>query len=410
MPADEVAKATVAASIAATATATASPAAASSAASVPPAAPSTPALPAASAAPAGARRREAPAFSLFFFSDDGSSQDDDKYGLVLAAARWADTNGFHAIWTPERHFHAFGGLYPSPATLSAAIAATTQRLGIRAGSVVAPLHHAVRVAEEWALVDNLSGGRVGVSFASGWVPDDFVLSATAYASRREATFASVDMVRRLWRGETLDLPVPGRPEAVAIRTFPRPIQPELPTWITTGGSVDTCEVAGRLGLNLLTGLLRGTLATVAENIAVYRQARSEAGHDPDAGRVTLMLHTFVGEHEDAVRDTVHEPLLAYLRGHLDMYRERGVADGVLALDTARISQRDERELAELAFERYFTNSGLFGTPERCLEQVERIRAAGVDEVACLVDFGVDRTTVLSGLERLAELRDRALDV
>ena len=94
--------------------------------------------------------------------------------LLLDGARFADDHGFEAVWTPERHFHAFGGLYPNPSMTSAAIAAITHG-AFRAGSVVLPLHHPIRVAEEWAVVDNLSRGRVGISFASGWQPNDFVL-------------------------------------------------------------------------------------------------------------------------------------------------------------------------------------------------------------------------------------------
>ena len=87
----------------------------------------------------------------------------DRYRLLLEGAKFADREGFTAVWTPERHFHAFGGLYPNPSVASAAIAALTTRVQIRAGSVVLPLHHPARVAEEWALVDNLSQGRVGIS-------------------------------------------------------------------------------------------------------------------------------------------------------------------------------------------------------------------------------------------------------
>ena len=91
------------------------------------------------------------------------------------AARVADAHGFNAVWTPERHFHAFGGPYPNPSVTGAAIAAVTHKVEIRAGSCVVPLHHPARVAEEWSVIDNLSNGRVGISFASGWMPEDFLL-------------------------------------------------------------------------------------------------------------------------------------------------------------------------------------------------------------------------------------------
>src|ERR1044072_8239679 len=79
-------------------------------------------------------------------------------------AMFAARHGFTAVWTPERHFQAFGGLYPNPSVLSAALAMITERVQIRAGSVALPLHHPVRVAEEWSVVDNLSNGRAAISF------------------------------------------------------------------------------------------------------------------------------------------------------------------------------------------------------------------------------------------------------
>ena len=79
------------------------------------------------------------------------------------------------MWVPERHFHPLGGLFPNPAVVAAAVAARTTRIAVRAGSVVLPLHHVARVAEEWAAVDALSNGRVGISLASGWNRADFVL-------------------------------------------------------------------------------------------------------------------------------------------------------------------------------------------------------------------------------------------
>ena len=94
-------------------------------------------------------------FSLFYFAA-GEDAAADGYRLLLEGARFADRNGFEAVWTPERHFHAFGGLYPNPSVTGAALAAITENVGIRAGSVVLPLHSPIRVAEEWAVVDNLS--------------------------------------------------------------------------------------------------------------------------------------------------------------------------------------------------------------------------------------------------------------
>jgi hypothetical protein len=126
-----------------------------------------------------------PEFSLFYFGNDNQVEPQQRYELLFEGARFADREGFSAVWTPERHFHAFGGMYPNPAMTSAALAAITTRVQIRAGSCVLPLHHPIRAAEDWAVVDNISQGRVGVSFAAGWQPNDFVMAPEAFASRKQ---------------------------------------------------------------------------------------------------------------------------------------------------------------------------------------------------------------------------------
>src|SRR5262245_36846515 len=140
-------------------------------------------------------------FGLMFFGGGEDPRSADKYRLVLQSSRFADEHGFHAVWLPERHFAPFGCVYPSPAVLHAALARETRRLCLRAGSVVLPLHHPFRVAEEWSVVDNLSGGRVEVSFAAGWNADDFVLAPDRFERRFDEMVEGVRVVQRLWAGE-----------------------------------------------------------------------------------------------------------------------------------------------------------------------------------------------------------------
>ncbi len=341
------------------------------------------------------------AISLMFFSSgDGAEAGAlEKYRLLLEATQFGDRNGFEAVWTPERHFNAFGGLYPNPSVAAAALAAITSRIKIRAGSVVAPLHHPIRIAEEWALVDNLSHGRVGVSFAAGWQPVDFVLRPEAFADRKEEMFRVIAIVRKLWRGEAVRLPSPLGGEA-EIRTLPRPIQPELPFWITAAANPETFASAGQLGANVLTHLLGQTVAEVGEKVAVYRKAWADAGH-PGRGTVTLMLHTFLGTDENEVKEIVRRPMKEYLRSAVSLVkaaawtfpttkRKISASGRTLAemLDKGGISDEDMEDLLDHAFERYYATSGLLGTPESCLEMMRSVKAIGVDEVACLLDFGV----------------------
>jgi iturin family lipopeptide synthetase A len=340
-------------------------------------------------------------FSLFFFSDNGSTGREGKYDLLLESARFADRNDFCAVWTPERHFHEFGSLYPNPSVLGAALALATRRVGIRAGSVVLPLHHPIRVAEEWAVVDNLSGGRVGVSFASGWHPDDFVLTPEPYAERREVLLRGIQLVQRLWAGEAVPFSLGG--VATPIRIFPRPIQARLPFWLTSSGNPATWVKAGKLGANVLTGLMEQSVEDVAQKVCLYRQALQQHGHDPRMGRVTAMVHTYLGDDLTAVREKVRAPMLAYLRSHLGLY-EKLASSQDIKVDVERLTADDREALLALGFERYFKTHALMGTPDSCLHMGRRLRAVGVDEIACLINFGLDGDSIMAGLERLNKLR------
>ena len=256
-------------------------------------------------------------FSMFYFSDADSEANADKYRIYLEGAKFADRNDFVAVWTPERHFHQNGGLYPNPSLLSAALATITERVELRAGSVVVPLHHPLRVAEEWSVVDNLSGGRAAIAVASGWVPNDFAFAPGIYEKRRAIMFEKIEQVQRLWRGESMEV-IDGLGREAQVRAFPRPIQPELPIWFTAAGNPDTYEKAGELGCNILTALLYQSLEEVAEKVQLYRAARQRCGHDPAAGKVTLMLHTYLGDDLAEVIDIVRGPFTKYLRSHVSL--------------------------------------------------------------------------------------------
>ena len=365
-------------------------------------------------------------FSLFYFDGKEGALAHDKYRLLVEGAKFADENGFTAVWTPERHFHEFGGLYPNPAITSAALAMITHQIHIRAGSVVIPLHHHLRVAEEWAAVDNLSHGRVGISFASGWHADDFALAPQNYSARKAEMISGIETVRRLWRGDS-QATANGLGKMVELRTFPKPIQRELPIWVTCSGNPETFILAGEVGGGVLTHLLGQSIDELKEKITLYRTTLAQSGHDPAKGTVTLMLHTFIGENLDEVRQKVREPFCEYLLSAIDLIQrqlESSDSNGAggspnpwrkaaslrsdqspSMLRTAELTDNEKKELAAYGFDRYFNTAALFGTRETCLELVSRLAEIGVDEIACLIDFGVDVESALGSLRHLNALKD-----
>jgi natural product biosynthesis luciferase-like monooxygenase protein len=343
--------------------------------------------------------------SLFFFGSEGA-EGGGEYEVLFEAARFADERGFVAVWTPERHFNAFGGPFPNPSVTSAALAAITRNVSLRAGSCVLPLHHPARVAEEWAVVDRISGGRTGMAIAAGWHPHDVVFRPQNHGQPKSALIEQIGELRALWRGETVTYP--GPTGDVEVTTLPRPIQADLPIWYTTAGNIESFRLAGTQGYNLLTHLLGQSVDEVRDKVAAYRAAWDEAGH-PGRGTVSLMLHTFVAD--DNVRETVREPMKGYLRDSVMLVKDHASAfptfdptateaDGLLM----GLTPEDLDALLEVAFSRYFETSGLFGDVETCVAMAEEIAGADVDEIAALVDFGIDAETVLSHLHQLDEVR------
>lgn len=355
-------------------------------------------------------------FNLYYWGNDGGVGR-DKYALLLDGARFADAHGFNAVWTPERHFHAFGGPYPNPSVTGAAVAAVTRNLSVRAGSCVAPLHHVARIAEEWSVIDNLTNGRAGLAMASGWQPDDFVLRPeNTPPNNKTAMYQAITDLRTLWRGESVAFPKADG-TTLDVVTQPRPVSSEIPIWVTTAGNPDTWREAGEIGANVLTHLLGQTIEEVEGKIRIYHDALRDAGHDPDKFSVSLMLHTYLAEDREKARAVAREPMKDYLRSAAGLIKQYAWAfpafkkpegvTGPFELDLRDLDGETLEAILDFAFERYFETAGLFGTVEDAVARTEELRRIGVTEIACLIDYGIDHDTVMEGLKPLAEVLAQA---
>jgi natural product biosynthesis luciferase-like monooxygenase protein len=340
-------------------------------------------------------------YSLFFFGAD-SDAGGNKYEFLLESSQRADSLGFTAAWVPERHFARFGGLYGSPSVTATALAVTTKRLGIRAGSVVFPLQNALRVAEEWSMIDNLSNGRVAVAGASGWHANDFVLAPANFANRHDDMYSKIELVRRLWRGESVILPN-GEGEPVETRIRPMPIQAELPIWITAQAE-SSFQKAGELGFNILTANFTNRFdpATFQQNVAMYRNAIQR--HHGRRGHVTLMVHSYVATDENALEDVARPALISYLEANIEM---KGANTAGKSADRFATMSPQRREIMTNARVNQMFDSKLsfVGTVDTCASKARALCELGADELACLMDFGIPLEENLASLSRIAALLD-----
>lgn len=346
--------------------------------------------------------------SMMFFGDRETDPSGNKYRLLFELAKFADAEGFRSLWLPERHFTKFGCLFPSPAVIHASLAQCTKHLRLCAGSIVAPLNDPIRVAEEWAVLDNLSGGRVELAFASGWHPNDFVLNPSTYTDRGTRMLDAIADVQVLWQGKEIIRPN-GAGETTAVRIYPTPLQETLPTWLTAAGNPETFTRAGRMGYGVLTHLFHQDLNQLKKNIQAYRKGRSQSGLDPHQGSIAVTLHTFVANTIDDVLSTAGPAYCEYMRNNLGLLKHLAFSQGQ-SIDFDNLSEPELDSMLQWLLQKFVGKRSMMGTVESCLSTCEELAAIGVREIICLMDFGPDPDDILGSLDHLRKLNHEAMKI
>ncbi len=355
-----------------------------------------------SASDTGALKTGGPpvSFSILFYTDVREEvSDQEKLDFLKESTIFADKAGFTSVYMPERHFHNRGCLYPAPAVLAAWLAPQTTRIRFRTAGLALPLHHPATIAEAWAVVDCVSGGRVdlGIGNGGGHVPL-YTLAPDAYARRKAITSERIHILQKLWRGESVTFPGPGGKD-FPIASFPRPVQKEITIWLLVVENEEAFAYAGAQGYNIMTMLYGTDLQGLEKKIARYRKARAETGRDPESGVVSIMLHTLVIDDQELMHrqlDATFKPFVEKLTGKLYAMANNG----------RRIEQLSPGEQAETlgaSYAKHLGECGIFGRVPEARKMVDKALAAGVNDIAFLIDYGVDYGVMRECLPNLREL-------
>ncbi len=220
-------------------------------------------------------------------------------------------------------------------------------------------------------------------------------------------YEGVETIRTLWRGEPVTRTA-GNGDQVEVRLYPTPVQAEPDFYTAIVGNPDSYRQAARSGFGVITNLMSQSVDQLAENIALYRRTRAEAGLDPDAGRVVLLLHTYLGDDTERSRAEAFGPFCDYLRSSLSLFGQVTNSLG-FSIDMDNTDPEDLEYLLAKAYERYCADRALIGTPDDAEPIVRRLAALGVDEVACFIDFGLAPGRITAGLPHIDRLRSRFTD-
>ncbi len=256
------------------------------------------------------------------------------YADVLAQVRLADALGFEIAWVAEHHFSAAKGRASSPLLFLTHLAAHTRTIHVGSAVLPAPFYQALRLAEEIAMTDVLTGGRLACGISSSGVPDEMRAFSVSQSGKHARLRESLIFLREAWAGRPVSNPVAPADSPVTI--VPRPLADlQQRIWVAAS-SRGAAEVAGSLGYHLLLPSLRPVTAS-AVHANVYRAALAASGCPVAGHNVQVTQHLVLHEHhESAIR--IAEPIV---RAYYDRYTRSGaverLADESLPSIMARIN-------------------------------------------------------------------------
>ena len=299
----------------------------------------------------------------------------------------AEELGFDGAWFTEHHFGRFGGMLPSPQMLIGALAQHTQRIRLGTAVVLLPMHHPLRIAEETAMLDILSDGRLQVGVGRGMGTQPFRIFGTDPdpVAAQEKLEEQIEMLVAAWTEAPFQLDGKYYQCPNPITVLPRPLQrPHPPVWVPTGRETVHSRWSGRHGFNLMTLPWLVGFETTRSVIGAYRAGLLEAGHAEEGCEVLAYLPAYVGETPESAREESQE----------GWRRFREVSD----------EERGSPNPNPLLYESLVAESRLiFGDPEECRQHIRRIcDEVQADRLALLFHFGgIRQDLVLASMRRFA---------
>jgi alkanesulfonate monooxygenase SsuD/methylene tetrahydromethanopterin reductase-like flavin-dependent oxidoreductase (luciferase family) len=308
-------------------------------------------------------------FGIFVFGDnppDVRRSNQRYYDEVLTIAEWAEELGFASFWLGEHHFYWYGTC-PSPPMLIAALGQRTKKIRLGPAVSVLPFHHPLIVAEEYALADNLCGGRLNFAIGSGFSPIEYKTFGMSLEEAKDRYWETFDVILKAWTQD--EFSHKGRLYQIENGSIHlKPLQrPMPPTWVAAS-SDETLIKSGELGLPIM-GIpfaRSGSILEVKEKNDLFRESYFRAGHkeDPD---IIVALHVYLHQNqEDAVR--LARPYYGRVLDYLSFSRRPG----------ARVPDFDAVKRENLVV---FSNTE---SAEKIFKEYQKI---GVTHIICMVNFG-----------------------
>ena len=325
-------------------------------------------------------------FGYFTLSDnhykDNARTANELIADILDEAVYAEEVGLHSAWIGEHHFSTLGVL-SCPDLVLAQVAARTKKIRLAPAVTVLPLHHPIRVAEQWATLDMLSGGRVDFAAGRGYDRREYGPLGASFDDNQSIFEEGLEIVRRLW-ASAAPMTHHGKHYTFDdVSITPQPVQRPIPVYVASF-SKPSIELAARLGCNLIVApfaaaMTFGGLKQVAD---VYAEACHRQGNPPGRLMCSYFLH---------FADDPAEEAAARAR-QVRYYRECAVFAFPGDAKTAPPSYRYFAEIVDRLHKvqpaDLSENAVLLGSPQQIIDTLKKVEAAGVAEVILYVTVGL----------------------
>src|SRR6266567_8142953 len=286
----------------------------------------------------------------------------DAFAQAFAQVDAAERHGLDAMWLSELHVDPARSVLAAPMTIASAIAARTSRIKIGIAVQVLPLVNPLRIAEEAATVDQISGGRLIFGVGRSGLPRSYQAYGVPYEESKDRFNEALKVIVKAWTQPSFSYE--GTYHSYDnVSLSPRPLQQPHPPVCIAASSPDTFPSAGRDGYGILVAVRRGTLSALAPNLERYRAAWREAGH-PGEGQVFVRLPVYVG---DSAAEAVREPEASIMGFYQNLGSRIEESAGVAGTGDRGERAAGGRRLQETTYEEALRDKIVVGTPDMVVE-------------------------------------------
>jgi alkanesulfonate monooxygenase SsuD/methylene tetrahydromethanopterin reductase-like flavin-dependent oxidoreductase (luciferase family) len=326
--------------------------------------------------------------TFFFFQAPPGHRHADIIHRELEQVEWSEELGFDEVWFTEHHFIDYG-LSVDPSSLAAAAASRTRRVRIGLAAAILPFHHPLRIAEQTALVDIISNGRLDVGVGRGNRPAEFAGYRVPQVESRDRFDETIEIMRLAWTQERFSFH--GRFfQFDDVRVIPKPLQQPHPPLYQVCVSKDGIENTALRGWPMLNSVLTGPVDQLIANRDTYVATLEKSGRTADEiaallRRWGVSRQIYVADTDARALEEAKEAELWYQESFRRFVIPERIEDAHPDLQPGFRAMAEK--LARVTWEGLVRETLAFGSPDTVARHIEYMRQLGVGQVLCWMNFG-----------------------